>query len=130
MKTTYMQIGKKVMKNKDLKIELEFRTKIFISDLINFLKTVTYDHIDVHVMDNLVTAALKFGSTYRHANRLKSRESFLAKLEEVMVHIYEADYLLKIVAETWNLVPREQRKLTDIKLECRELLGIFKVLKY
>lgn len=118
------------MKNKDLKIELEFRTKIFISDLINFLKTVTYDHIDVHVMDNLVSAALKFGSTYRHANRLKSRESFLAKLEEVMVHIYEADYLLKIVAETWNLVPREQRKLTNIKLECRELLGIFKVLKY
>jgi hypothetical protein len=117
------------MDNKEFKIELEFRTKLFISDLISFLKKVTYDHVDVLILNRLIKTCLKFGSSYRRAN-MSSKEGFLVNLAEALDYIYEVDYLLKLVADTWTLVVEEENRLRRIKLECRELQTIFKALKY
>ncbi len=113
------------MENREFKIQLEKRTKLFATSMIMFLKSFPFNHIDSVVSKQVLRSATSIGANYREANRAESRADFIHKIGIVEKEASETQYWLEVIEETWTMSSTEKEEFKKLADESSQLIALF-----
>lgn len=114
----YLEINKLVSMDKD---EFKRRTKAFAINVATFCKSLPYDAVVRHYIDQIVRCSASVGANYRAACRAKSRPDFINKMRIVEEEADESMYFLELIAE---FHPLKRTEVTALYKEANELLSM------
>lgn len=91
------------MDNLEFKKSLEDRTFKYAVELVKFLKSMSYNVIDIEISKQVLRSATSIGANYREANRAESKKDFIHKIGIIEKEACEIQYWINIITETWAL---------------------------
>lgn len=110
------------MTNKEFAKQLENRTVKFAIDIISLSSDLPKTTESLVIKNQLTKSGTSIGANYREANRSRSKRDFKNKIKISLGEASETDYWLEIIEElNWS----ENPKLTELRVEVKELLAIF-----
>ena len=101
--------------------ELEERTKIFSTDVIQLITTLPKSKAADVISYQILKSATSIGANYREAARAESKADFIHKIGIVEKEANETLYWLELIKE--SLVQNDS--VDNLLKECDELLAIF-----
>jgi four helix bundle protein len=104
--------------NKD---EFKRRTKAFAIYIARFCKTVPFDRIVRHYIDQIVRRSSSLGANYRAACRAKSKPDFVNKMRIVEAEADETMYFLELICEFY---PDRRTEIAVLYRKANELLSM------
>jgi four helix bundle protein len=114
--------------NKKSEYDLEERTAKFAEVIIEFVKEIKKDHINLSIITQLIRSGTSVGANYCEANGASSKKDFRNKIHICKKEIQETKYWLRILSKT-NPEMKEMAK--KIWKEAQELTLIFqKIISY
>jgi four helix bundle protein len=105
-----------------VKYDLEDRTKKFSKAVIKFVKSLSKNHVNQSMIDQLLRSATSVGANYREANGASPKKDFKNKISICRKEIQETEYWLELLAES---NPKHQERLEELWEEAHELTLIF-----
>ena len=110
------------MNNKEFAKVLELRTLNFSIEIIKLSVSLPKIPESLVIKNQITKSGTSVGANYREANRSRSKKDFKNKIKISESEASETNYWLEIVeAMNWA----EEKDLTPIKKEAKELLAIF-----
>ena len=103
------------------KIDFKKRTKIFAIKIARFCKTIPFDGVVRHYIDQLIRSSASVGANYRAACRGKSKADFVNKLRIVEEEADESLYWLELVVEFF---PERRDQIAILYKEGNELVAM------
>ena len=103
------------------KVEFKKRTKAFAIDVAKFCKSLPFDKIVRHYIDQIVRSSASVGANYRAACRAKSKADFINKLRIVEEETDESMYFLELICEFY---PERKNEISILYKEGNELLSM------
>ena len=103
------------------KVEFKKRTKTFAISVARFCKSLPFDKIVRHYVDQIVRSSASVGANYRAACRAKSKADFVNKLRIVEEEANESLYFLELICEFY---PERRSEIADLYKEGNELLAM------
>lgn len=97
------------------------RTKTFAVNVAKFCKSLPFDKIVRHYIDQIVRSAASVGANYRAACRAKSKADFINKLRIVEEEADESLYFLELICE---FHPNRKKEIIALYKEGDELLAM------
>lgn len=101
---------------------LEERTAKFSEDVIDFVRTIKQNNINIPVISQLIRSATSIGANYCKANGASSKKDFQNKIYICKKECNETKYWLRILAKSGVENKQQCRKLWQ---EAHELTLIF-----
>src|SRR5438874_12738114 len=89
------------MKNQDL----QFRTKQFALQVIQFCERLTNDATSKILRRQLLRSGTSVGANYRAACRAKSKPAFISKMGDVLEEADECGYWIELLSESGKVDP-------------------------
>ena len=111
-----------MIKNPNIKYDLEERTSKFSEDIIVLCKKAPKNIITIPLLDQLIRAGTSIGANYCEANGASSRKDFKNKVFICKKESKETQYWLRLLAKTAEEFKGDYRKLWQ---EAHELTLIF-----
>lgn len=102
--------------------DLEERTAIFGENVIDFIKTLKQNVINIPLVNQLIRSATSIGANYCEANNASSRRDFKNKIFICKKEASETKYWLRMIAHT---NPDKKEKCKLLWKEANELTMIF-----
>jgi four helix bundle protein len=102
-------------------IELKKRTKALAINVARLCKSLPYDPIVKHYIDQIIRCSASVGANYRAACRAKSKPDFINKMRIVEEEADETMYFLELICE---FHPNKKEDITTLYREANELLSI------
>jgi len=103
------------------KNEFKRRTKAFAINVAKFCKTVPFDRIVRHYIDQIIRCSSSVGANYRAACRAKSKPDFINKMRIVEEEADESMYFLELICEFY---PLRKEEIAVLYKEANELLSM------
>jgi four helix bundle protein len=103
------------------KIVLKNRTKALVVNVAKFCKSLPFDRVVKHYIDQIVRSSASVGANYRAACRAKSKPDFINKMRIVEEEADETMYFLELICE---FHPDRRDEIAVIYKEANELLSI------
>jgi four helix bundle protein len=103
------------------KTQFKERTKTFAINVAVFCKTIPFDKIVRHYIDQIVRSSSSVGANYRAACRAKSRPDFINKMRIVEEEADESMYFLELICEFY---PTRKSEIAVLHKEANELLAM------
>jgi len=108
--------------NKKSEYDLEERTAKFAEVIIEFVKEIKKDYVNLSIITQLIRSGTSVGANYCEANGASSKKDFRNKIHICKKEIQETKYWLRILSKT-NPEMKEMAK--KIWKEAQELTLIF-----
>ena len=102
--------------------DLEERTAKFGENVISFCRSITPDHINRPVINQLIRSATSIGANYMEANAASSRKDFTNKIFICKKESQETKHWLRMMAQC---NPDKKDKIKELWSECQQLTMIF-----
>jgi four helix bundle protein len=109
------------MQNKD-KYNLEERLARFAERVIDLMKKLPQDAVNIRLIPQEVAAAGSAGANYNEANEAESKKDFVHKASIVKKELKESKHWLRLLARA---NPKYKQEFRDLWKENQELLLIF-----
>lgn len=103
------------------KIDFKKRTKSFAINVARFCKTIPFDRVVRHYIDQVVRSSASVGANYRAACRGKSKADFINKLRIVEEEADESLYWLELICEFY---PEKRDQIATLYKEGNELVAM------
>jgi four helix bundle protein len=103
------------------KREFKRRTKQFAINIAKFCKTIPFDNVVKHYIDQIIRSSSSVGANYRAACRGKSRADFINKMKIVEEEADESMYFLELIAEFY---PDRREEIVNLYKEANEILAM------
>ena len=97
------------------------RTKNFAINIARLCKSLPYDPIVKHYVDQIVRSAASVGANYRAACRAKSKRDFINKMRIVEEEADESMFFLELICE---FHPEKRDEIAILYKEANELLSM------
>jgi len=97
------------------------RTKNFAINIARLCKSLPYDPIVKHYIDQIVRSAASVGANYRAACRAKSKPDFINKMRIVEEDTDESMYFLELICEFHS---DKRNEIAVLYREANELLSM------
>ena len=104
------------------KFDLEERTTIFSTKILDFCRTITVNYLTENQIKQLIKSATSIGANYMEANGSDSKRDFRSKISICKKEAKETTYWLRILL---TLLPDKKDDLKKLWAEAQELLLIF-----
>ena len=108
--------------NKKNKYDLEERTAKFAEVIIEFVKKIKKDHINLSIITQLIRSGTSVGANYCEANGASSKKDFRNKIYICKKEIQETKYWLRILSKANPEIKEMAKKIWK---EAQELTLIF-----
>jgi four helix bundle protein len=105
-----------------MQYDLEERTLKFSKDVLQFIKEIKQDTINISIIQQLVRSCTSVGANYREANAASSKKDFKNKVAISRKEIQETKYWLEIMA---SIHAEKKEILRPLWAEAHELSLIF-----
>ncbi len=102
--------------------DLEERTAKFGEDIIDFIKTLKQNVINIPLVNQLIRSATSIGANYCEANNASSKRDFKNKIFICKKEASETKYWLRMIA---HANPDKKEKCKLLWKEANELTMIF-----
>jgi four helix bundle protein len=103
------------------KNEFKARTKALAVSVAKFCKTLPYDRVVRHYVDQIVRSSASVGANYRAACRGKSKADFINKMRIVEEETDETMYFLELIYEFY---PEQKDHIALLHKEANEILSM------
>lgn len=103
------------------KTEFKARTKSLAINVAKFCKTLPYDRIVRHYVDQIVRSSASVGANYRAACRGKSKADFINKMRIVEEEADETMYFLELICEFY---PERRNDIAVLFKETNEIVAM------
>jgi four helix bundle protein len=117
------------MTNEEFKKQLEERTLVFTTDVLNFLYHLPKHPLFSVIITQLAKSSSSIGANYREANRAESKPDFAHKIGIVEKESSETVYWLTVLSRVSFLEQRSKQDLILLLSEATELLKLFSTIK-
>jgi four helix bundle protein len=97
------------------------RTKRLAISVAKLCKSLPYDQIVRHYIDQIVRSSASVGANYRAACRAKSKPDFINKMRIVEEEADETMYFLELICE---FHPDKKNDMASLYKEANELLAV------
>jgi four helix bundle protein len=101
--------------------ELKKRTKAFAVSIANFCKSLPFDPIVRHYIDQIIRSSASVAANYRAACRARSKPDFINKLRIVEEEADESLFFLELIYE---FHPERKQQIRTLYDEGNQLLSI------
>lgn len=102
-------------------IEFKARTKSLAINVARFCKTLPYDRIVRHYVDQIVRSSVSVSANYRAACRGKSKADFINKMRIVEEEADETMYFLELICEFY---PERRNDIAVLFKEANEIVAM------
>jgi four helix bundle protein len=103
------------------KTEFQARTKSLAINVAKFCKSLPYDAIVRHYVDQIVRSSASVGANYRAACRSKSKADFINKMRIVEEEADETMYFMELICEFY---PNRRADIAVLYKEANEILSM------
>lgn len=103
------------------KTDFKARTKSLAINVAKFCKTLPYDRIVRHYVDQIVRSSASVGANYRAACRGKSKADFINKMRIVEEEADETMYFLELICEFY---PERRNDIAVLFKETNEIVAM------
>lgn len=103
------------------KDEFKRRTKKLAIDVAVFCKTISFDSVVKHYIDQIIRSSSSVGANYRAACRAKSKPDFINKMRIVEEEADETMFFLELICEFY---PDRRNEITALYKEANEILAM------
>ena len=110
------------LSNKTTNYDLEERTAKFAEEIIDFLKDIKQNPLNVRIISQLVGSAGSVGANYCEATEAESKKDFIHKIGIRKKEIKETRHWLRLLAKSNS---ENIKKIREFWKEAHELLLIF-----
>jgi four helix bundle protein len=117
------------MTNEEFKKQLEERTLVFTTDVLNFLYQLPKHPLFSVIITQLAKSSSSIGANYREANRAESKPDFAHKIGVVEKESSETVYWLTVLSRVSFLDEGLKQRLQPLLAEATELLKLFSTVK-
>jgi len=101
--------------------DLQFRTKQFALQVIQFCEKLPNDETSKILKRQLLRAGTSVGANYRAACRAKSKPAFISKMSDVLEEADECGYWIELLCESRKV---DQKTAAPVLTEANELVAI------
>lgn len=92
---------------------LRDNSKKFAKDIIFLCRRLRANHIEHHLIDQLLRCATSIGANLHEAQYAQSKKDFISKLEIAQKECYETEYWLELLFDTNSLNEDEYKQLKN-----------------
>jgi four helix bundle protein len=103
------------------KTEFKNRTKAFAINVAKLCKSLPFDQVVRHYIDQIIRSSASVGANYRAACRAKSKPDFINKMRIVEEEADETMYFLELICE---FHPDNRDEIAILYKEANELLSV------